>query len=61
MNFSSSRATDVRGVIIKGSGHWLIDEAPDQTMTELVAFLDSDAPGTSLQRIAPSEFAASAR
>ncbi len=21
--------TDVRGVIIKGSGHWLMDEAPD--------------------------------
>jgi hypothetical protein len=49
-------ANDVRGVIIKGSGHWLIDEAPEQTMTELVAFLDSDAPGTALRRIAPSEF-----
>jgi pimeloyl-ACP methyl ester carboxylesterase/uncharacterized RmlC-like cupin family protein len=49
-------ANDVRGVIIKGSGHWLIDEAPEQTMAELVAFLDSDAPGTALQRIAPSEF-----
>ena len=51
-------ASDVRGVIIKGSGHWLIDEAPDQTMSELVAFLDSDAPGTAFQRIAPGEFSA---
>ncbi len=38
-------ANEVRGVVIKGSGHWLIDEAPEQTMAELVAFLDSDAPG----------------
>ena len=51
-------ASDVRGVIIKGSGHWLIDEAPEQTMAELVVFLDSDAPSTALQRIAPAEFAA---
>jgi uncharacterized RmlC-like cupin family protein len=49
-------ANDVRGVIIKGSGHWLIDESPEQTMSELVAFLDSDAPGTALQRVAPAEF-----
>ncbi len=51
-------ASDVRGVIIKGSGHWLIDEAPDQTMSELVAFLDSDAPSAALRRIAPGEFGA---
>ncbi len=49
-------ANDVRGVIIKGSGHWLIDEAPEQTMAELVAFLDSSTPGTALKRIAPTEF-----
>lgn len=29
----------VTGVIIKDSGHWLIDEAPEQVMAELVAFL----------------------
>jgi pimeloyl-ACP methyl ester carboxylesterase/uncharacterized RmlC-like cupin family protein len=51
-------ANDVRGVIIKRSGHWLIDEAPEQTMAELLAFLDSDAPHSALQRIAPAEFAA---
>ena len=29
----------VEGVIIKGSGHWLIDEAPDQVIPKLVTFL----------------------
>src|SRR5258708_1507184 len=33
-------ATDVKGVIIKGSGHWLMDEAPEQVIPELVGFLD---------------------
>ena len=32
-------ANNVEGVVIKGSGHWLIDEAPDQVMPKLVAFL----------------------
>jgi len=32
-------ADNVEGVIIKGSGHWLIDEAPDQVVPRLVAFL----------------------
>jgi pimeloyl-ACP methyl ester carboxylesterase len=32
-------AENVEGVIIKGSGHWLIDEAPDQVIPKLVAFL----------------------
>ena len=31
--------TDVEGVVIKGAGHWLIDEAPDQVIPKLVAFL----------------------
>src|SRR5215831_16532338 len=30
-------ATNVEGVIIKGSGHWLIDEAPGQVIPKLVA------------------------
>ena len=33
-------ATDVKGVVIKGSGHWLMEEAPGQVIPELVAFLD---------------------
>ena len=30
---------NVEGVIVRGSGHWLIDEAPDQVIPKLVAFL----------------------
>ena len=29
----------VEGVIVKGSGHWLIDEAPDQVIPRLMNFL----------------------
>jgi pimeloyl-ACP methyl ester carboxylesterase len=32
-------AENVEGVVIKGSGHWLIDEAPAQVIPKLVAFL----------------------
>ena len=32
-------ASNVTGVIVEGSGHWLIDEAPDQVIPALVAFL----------------------
>jgi pimeloyl-ACP methyl ester carboxylesterase len=32
-------ADNVEGVVIKGSGHWLIDEAPDQVIPKLTAFL----------------------
>jgi pimeloyl-ACP methyl ester carboxylesterase len=31
--------TDVEGVIVKDSGHWLMEEQPEQTMSALVAFL----------------------
>jgi pimeloyl-ACP methyl ester carboxylesterase len=37
-------ATNVKGVVIPGSGHWLIDEAPDQVIPELRAFLDEASP-----------------
>ena len=33
-------ATDVKSIIIKGSGHWLLDEAPDQVVPALVEFLN---------------------
>lgn len=33
-------ATNVEGVIVKGSGHWLMEEAPDQTIPALVTFLN---------------------
>jgi pimeloyl-ACP methyl ester carboxylesterase len=42
-------ATNVKGVVVAGSGHWLIDEAPDQVIPELVAFLDASAPAAKAQ------------
>jgi len=33
-------ADNVKGVVIAGSGHWLIDEAPDQVIPALVSFID---------------------
>jgi pimeloyl-ACP methyl ester carboxylesterase len=32
-------ADNVEGVVIKGSGHWLMDEAPEQVVPKLVDFL----------------------
>ncbi len=32
-------ADKVEGVVVKGSGHWLIDEAPDQVIPQLLTFL----------------------
>jgi pimeloyl-ACP methyl ester carboxylesterase len=34
-------ADNVEGIIIKVSGHWLIDEAPDQVIPKLVSFLSA--------------------
>ena len=33
-------ATDVEGVLVKGAGHWLMEEAPEQVMPKLVEFLN---------------------
>ena len=32
-------ADNVEGVVIMGSGHWLMEEAPDQVIPKLVAFM----------------------
>src|SRR5262249_3325699 len=32
-------ADNVEGVLVTGSGHWLIDEAPQQVIAKLVEFL----------------------
>jgi len=32
-------ATDVHGVVVQGSGHWLMDEAPGSVIPAIVAFL----------------------
>lgn len=34
-------ATNVQGVVVKGAGHWLMEEAPEQTIPALVRFLDT--------------------
>ena len=34
-------ATNVEGVLIQGSGHWLIDEAPGQVIPKLVEFFQA--------------------
>lgn len=36
--------THVQGVIVKGSGHWLMEEAPEQTIPALVGFINNGAP-----------------
>jgi pimeloyl-ACP methyl ester carboxylesterase len=36
-------ATDVRGQVIRGSGHWLMEEAPDQVIPALTAYLNNGA------------------
>jgi pimeloyl-ACP methyl ester carboxylesterase len=33
-------ATNVEGVVIRNSGHWLMEEAPDQVIPKLVGFLN---------------------
>jgi len=35
--------TNVYGVIIKGSGHWIMEEAPEQAIPALVAFVNGPA------------------
>jgi len=34
-------ASNVKGNVIQGSGHWLMSEAPEQTMAALVQFIDA--------------------
>jgi pimeloyl-ACP methyl ester carboxylesterase len=33
-------ATDVEGVLVKGAGHWLMEEAPGEVIPKLVGFLN---------------------
>ena len=33
-------ANDVRGQIVAGSGHWLMEEAPDKVIPAITAFID---------------------
>jgi pimeloyl-ACP methyl ester carboxylesterase len=34
-------AVDVEGVVVKGSGHWLMEEAPGEVIPQLLSFLTS--------------------
>jgi pimeloyl-ACP methyl ester carboxylesterase len=48
-------ANNVKGIIVKGSGHWLMEEAPSQVIPEVVSFI-SDVPDTaSIQRLTPND------
>lgn len=51
-------ATSVQGVVIKGSGHWLMEEAPRQVIPQLLAFLDEPTPAISSQRLSAGEIEA---
>src|SRR4030095_9844123 len=33
-------ASDVRGIVVKGSGHWLMDEAPAAVMPAIIDFVN---------------------
>jgi pimeloyl-ACP methyl ester carboxylesterase len=33
--------TDVRGIVIKDAGHWLMSESPEQTIRSIVHFIDT--------------------
>jgi len=35
-------ATNVSGIVVKGSGHWLMEEAPDQVIPALVTFVNHE-------------------
>jgi pimeloyl-ACP methyl ester carboxylesterase len=34
-------ASNVTGVVVQGSGHWLMDEAREQVMPQIAAFLNA--------------------
>ncbi len=46
-------ADNVKGVIVKGSGHWLMEEAPDQVIPELVVFINNGPDAASSQTDTP--------
>jgi pimeloyl-ACP methyl ester carboxylesterase len=41
-------ATNVEGVVVHGSGHWLMEEAPGQVIPRLVEFLDRSGSGVQI-------------
>ena len=45
-------ATDVREAVVTGSGHWLMEERPAETVLLIRNFLDSPDGGQSAVRLA---------
>ena len=37
-------ASNVQSVVVPGAGHWLMEEAPEPTMSALVQFINSSPP-----------------
>jgi pimeloyl-ACP methyl ester carboxylesterase/quercetin dioxygenase-like cupin family protein len=50
-------AKNVKGVVVKGSGHWLMEEAPRQVIPEIVSFLNA-VPNIEAVRLASKDIAA---
>jgi pimeloyl-ACP methyl ester carboxylesterase len=48
-------ASTVQGKIISGSGHWLIDEAPQTVIPALVAFINDPVATASASAKVPQE------
>ena len=48
-------ANNVKGIVVKGSGHWLMEEAPAQVIPELVSFINDEQAAKPMQRLAPDE------
>jgi pimeloyl-ACP methyl ester carboxylesterase len=46
-------ATDVKGVVIESSGHWLMEEAPEQVIPLLVAFVAGEPVSDSASTTTP--------
>ena len=42
-------ATDVRGVVVPGSGHWLMEEAPTVVIPAIIEFINGSPPGAGAQ------------
>jgi len=42
--------TNVDGVVIKGKGHWLMDEAPDQVIPQLLSFVNKQVAAIGARR-----------
>lgn len=51
-------ATNVQEAVVAGSGHWLMEERPAETVSLIRNFLDASAPASvsAEERLSPSEY-----